>query len=79
MSDYKKVEVVVQLVGNYCAYHEMSEYIVYDVTQNIKLDDYTIEELEELLKEGYYWACDYKKCNALLHDGKYFVDIGWVD
>lgn len=48
----------------------MSFYVVYDVTNNKKLGDYTLEELEEYEYEEYL---DVECRDAYLIDGQYYV------
>lgn len=62
----QKVEVWIEISGAYCAFHEMSFSVVYDVTNDIQLNDMTLDELENFEFEDY---CDYEKRNAILGDG----------
>ena len=66
----KKVEVYVRVCGDYCAFHEMSIRVVYDITNNINFDDLDLEELEDWEYDSNY--CDYSLCDAILDDGKYY-------
>lgn len=58
----QEVEVWVSIFGSYCAFNEMGFDVVYDITNNIPYDDYTLEELKELKYDG---ERDYKKVKAI--------------
>ena len=67
----QKVEVYVGIYGDYCAFHEVSFDVEYDVTNDIQLGDRTLEELKEWEYEEY---CDFELRNAVLIDGTYYVN-----
>lgn len=70
----QKVNVYVQISGDYCAFHEASLYVVYDITNNVSVDsDMTLEELENWEFEGDY--SDYEIYEAILVDGEYYVKL----
>ena len=68
----EKVEVYVEVCGDYCAFHEMSINIVYDVTNEIELDEYSLQELLEWESGGH---SDITIAKAIRMDDKYYVDI----
>ena len=70
--EVQKVEVYVGIYGDYCAFHEMSINIEYDVTNNIQLGDLDLKELEDHEFSEY---CDYELYNAVLIDGEYYVKL----
>jgi len=67
----EKVKVWVSVAGNYCAFHEMCFSVDYDITNDIQLEDWTIEELENMEKDSY---CDYEVRNAIKVGGTYYVE-----
>ena len=71
MKEIQYVRVWVSQNGDYCAFHENSMYVEYDITNNKQIGDYTIEEMEN-------HDCDYSDyqiCNAVLIGGKYYISI----
>lgn len=70
----EKVKVYFMICGDYCAFHEMSFRVVYDVTNNIQLDDdYTLEMLENWNKDEHDYD-DVQLCNAIKDGNTYYVD-----
>jgi hypothetical protein len=69
----QKVKVIVSICGDYCAFHEMSFYIYYDITNDIQLDDYSLEDLNEDMERGYNGYSDLEIRDAYLIDGEYYV------
>jgi hypothetical protein len=69
----QKVEVYVSIGGYYCKFYEMSFYVAYDITNNIKLGEYTLKELEEWTDDSAEYS-DIEKREAILLDGKYYVE-----
>lgn len=69
---YQEVEVYLTVFGDYCAFHEMSLNIAYDVTNDIQLnDDYSLEELQN-------WddhESDVQLVGAIKIGDKYYIDI----
>ena len=77
MKNLQKVKVVVSVSGSYCAFHEISFDICYDITNDIQLDDYSLEELQEKVNSD--WDCeysDYEIRNAIYDslNKKYYVE-----
>jgi len=68
----QKVEVWVSISGDYCAFHEMEFYIVYDITNNKQLGDMSLEELELLDFDTLEYE-DFEIREAYLIDDKYYV------
>jgi hypothetical protein len=69
----EKVDVYVEVSGDYCAFHELSLSVVYDITNNIQLGDETLEELENWDFDGDY--CDYEIFKAIKDGNDYYVLI----
>lgn len=69
----EKVEVYVKISGDYCAFHEAGLSVVYDITNNIQLDDMSLEDLENWEYDANY--CDYEVFNALKDGDKYYVQL----
>ena len=67
----QKVKVYVSITGDYCAFHEMGFYVDYDITNDLPLGDYTLEELE--LGCDSDWK-DFEVRDAVLIDGTYYVN-----
>ena len=68
----QKVSVYYQICGDYCAFHEMSFRVLYDITNNIQLDDYTLAELRTWNDRDY---CDIQRVDAIKVKNKYYVDL----
>ena len=75
----EKVEVYVKMSGDYCAFHEASVSVVYDITNKKHVGWGDEEDLETYPKwdynndgDGY---SDVTKASAIIVDGKYFIDI----
>lgn len=70
----QKVKVYLMISGDYCAFHEMSFHVVYDITNEIKLEGYTLAELKKwkYSDNGY---SDVRKVDAFLIDGVYYYNI----
>lgn len=74
--DCQKVSVVVQSAGDYCAWHEMSLSVMYDLTNEKYVSgdsDNTPEEMLEQGDSGDY--CFYQEMNAILHNGSYYIMV----
>lgn len=69
----QEVSVYVSVWGDYCAFHEMSFSVAYDVTNDIQYDDMSIEELEEFEYEGD--SSDYQLFRAIKVGDKYYIDF----
>ncbi len=67
----QKVQVWVGIAGDYCAFHETSFSVEYDITNDIPLGDMSLEELNNHEYEVY---SDYEIRVAYLIEGKYYVD-----
>jgi hypothetical protein len=74
--EVQEVEVLLQICGDYVAFHEMESYVLYDFTNDVGVDnEMTREEAEELAEEepdgdGY---SDYAKVNAILYKDSYWT------
>jgi len=72
----KKVQVYLQLCGDYVAFHEITARVLYDLTNGIMVDEYSYENLEEIENAmGNSDYCDIKEVSALLVDGVYYYQI----
>jgi hypothetical protein len=47
----QEVEIYLQIAGDYCAFHEMSFTVMYDITNNISFCGQTIEELNQKIAD----------------------------
>lgn len=72
----QKVRIYLKVGGDYCAFHEMSFRVVYDITNNKKFSEYTCQELEEwdYNEQGGGYS-DVIEADAYLIDGKYYYNI----
>jgi hypothetical protein len=66
------VNAYVMVSGDYCAFHEMSLQVLYDVTNGIQLGDYDLEQLQNW-KRGDY--SDVELQRVLKVDGRYYLPI----
>lgn len=69
--EVQEVSVWVCVYGDYCAFHEMGISVVYDITNDIQLDDMSLEELNEFEFEGDY--SDYEVRSALKVGDEYYI------
>lgn len=67
----QKVKVYVSISGDYCAFHEVTFYVEYDITNNKQLGSYSLKKLEKWKYNQYE---DIQKRDAYLIDGKYYVE-----
>ena len=74
MSEVQKVRVILSMCGDYCAFHECDVSVVYDVTNDIQLEDETLEEIKERMDKtrGY---CDYQECDAIKVGDTYYYNF----
>ena len=72
--EYQEVEVYVMVSGDYCAFSEMSFNIVYDVTNEIAFDDYTLEDLEGW-DRGHDDYSDVDLVKAIKIGDKYYLNL----
>jgi hypothetical protein len=70
----QKVQVVVKASGDYVAFHEMGIWVVFDITNNIQMDDYTLEQLQNWEYKGSGYS-DVTFCEAYLIGSKYYIDL----
>lgn len=70
--EIEKVKVYVMLSGDYCAFHEVSLRVVYDITNDCKIgfNRYTKKELDEWEFADY---SDVQEYTALKVGKKYYV------
>jgi hypothetical protein len=71
---HQKVRVYVMLSGDYCAFHEVSLQVVYDITNNHKVGygHYSKKKLENWEYTDY---SDVKEYSALKIGDRYYVEI----
>ena len=67
----QRVKVYIKISGDYCAFHEMNFRVVYDLTNDKQFGYYSKEALDDWEYEDY---CDVKLVDAILVDGKYYVN-----
>lgn len=74
--EFQKVEVYVGIADDYAAFHEISFYVEYDITNDIQLGDKSLEELEsfDFDNSGHY--SNYAIRDAILDksSNKYYVE-----
>jgi hypothetical protein len=74
----QEVKILLEISGDYVAFHEISADILYDLTNDILLDKYSYESLEEI-QEAMGGERDYgdiKEVNAIrTEDGRYFYQL----
>ncbi len=75
----QKVSIYLQLCGDYVAFHEISAWVLYDLTNNIMIDKYSynsLEEIEEAMDDEDKEYCDIQIVDAIrTEDGEYFYKI----
>lgn len=72
----QKVQVYVMVSGDYCAFHEMSFSVVYDITNDIKLDDYDKETLSnwDYNEDGGCYS-DVQQVTAIKDGSTYYLGL----
>ena len=68
----QKVHVWVGIGGDYCAFHEISFSIEYDITNDKQIGNLSLDELEGFNLESSDYS-DYEIREAILLDGEYYV------
>lgn len=71
----QKVRVILRMCGDYCAFHECSVYLAYDITNDVQLDEETLEEIKENIANDDGDGCDYQECDAVIVDGRYYYNF----
>lgn len=69
---FQEVEVYLTVFGDYCAFHEMSFCVQYDITNDIQLDDFSLDTLKNWDRDG---SSDVGIAKAIKVGDKYYVDI----
>lgn len=72
----QKVKIYIYVYGEYCSFEHMSFDVVYDLTNNLKLNEFSLKEIKKHEFEDYL---DFKLVDALLLEGKYYVDIDSIN
>ena len=70
----QKVRVILSMCGDYCAFHECTIYVAYDVTNDIQLEDETLEEIKERMDKTHGY-CDYQECDAIKVGDTYYYNF----
>lgn len=74
----EKVKVFVRISGDYCAFHEMSIHVIYDITNNISLgfNDDDIETLKnwQYNEDGGGYS-DVEEMDAIKIGSEYYVKL----
>ena len=71
----KEVKVYARMHGDYSAWHEVTMKVVYDITNSIKLDKYTLEECKAEADNPQDEYGDIDEMKALLIDGEYYIKL----
>ena len=73
----QEVQIYLRVFGNYCAFHEMCFMVMYDVTNDKKVEgEETLEELENWgREERLKYNADIQLVDALLIDGEYYYSL----
>lgn len=71
----EKVKIILCISGDYCAFHEMSFKVEFDITNNIQLGYNTLKELEEKVKNGHSGYSDYNIIDGIKDGDKYYYSI----
>jgi len=75
----EKVQVYIQVSGDYCSFSEMSFIVVYDLTNKMMVSPYhnnTVEELENWsFNDNGGGYSDVRLVSAVLVDGEYYVNL----
>ena len=74
----QEVEVYVMISGNYCAFHEISINVVYDITNDIETNDFLDKTKEGFEKWNFKLSgghSDVQKFNAIKIGDKYYVEL----
>ena len=69
----EKVRLIVSISGCYCAFHEMSFNIEYDLTNNEIIGDYDLDELRKQMREKFEHT-DFEERDAVIVDGVYYIE-----
>lgn len=69
----QEVKIYVGVFGDYCAFHEMSFSVMFDVTNNLKLGDMSLEELENWDYDACY--SDYEVMDGIKIGDKYYLGL----
>jgi hypothetical protein len=64
----QKVRIYLEICGNYVAFNEINARVLYDVTNNISLSGYELEDLKESQSE----YCEIKIIDAIKINDEYF-------
>lgn len=70
----QKVKLYVMISGDYCAFHEMSFNVCYDVTNDIELDSYSLEELENWDRDKHDYS-DVELVDGIKDGDKYYYSL----
>lgn len=63
---------MLMISGDYCSFHEMSFNVVYDITNDEQLEDYTLDELKKWKYEDY---SDVQEVDAIKDGDKYYCNL----
>jgi hypothetical protein len=70
----EKVQVYLMISGDYCSFSEMSFKVEYDLTNDIQLGNYTLDELKnwDYINSTY---SDVELCEAIKDGDNYYVKL----
>jgi hypothetical protein len=74
----QKVRIILELCGDYVAFHEISTSILYDLTNDVIVDDYnpynSLEEIQSAMSNDRDY-CDIQEVDAFLVNGEYYYQL----
>lgn len=70
----QEVKIWVCMSGDYGAWNEIRLRVEYDVTNNIQLDDMSLEEIEAWDSSKSEYG-DYELRDGVLYNGKYYLGL----
>ena len=77
-NEVQKVEIYLRVGGDYCAFHEMSFRVMYDITNNVSYCGETIEDLDRQisdLEENGHEYSDIDIVDAIKIGDKYYYSL----
>ena len=77
MEKYQEVQVMVSVGGDYCAWHELSLSVCYDITNNksVGWNEESLEEMQKLEEDNDGDYIDYQTMPAIKIGNDYYINI----
>ena len=72
--DFQKVDLCMEISGAYTSFEEMRFSIIYDITNDIQLGNYSLKEIAEYEPDGDGYH-DIQNVSGYKKDNKYFIDV----